>query len=46
MELETGEESLYSEETIARYRVFLVIVGALAAVLAVALFFSLARGGG
>lgn len=45
VELETEEESLYSEETIARYRVFLVIVGALAAVLAVALFFSLAHGG-
>jgi len=46
VEVETEEISVYGEEIIARYRVFIVILGALAAVFAVALFFSLARGGG
>ncbi len=45
VEVETEEISVYGEETIARYRVLLVILGALAAVLAVALFFNLAHGG-
>ena len=46
VEVETEEISSYGEETIARYRVMLVILGALAAVFAVALFFTLVRGGG
>ncbi len=46
VEVETEEISVYGEETIARYRVLLVIVAALAAVFAVALFFSLAHGRG
>ncbi len=45
VEVETEEIRLYGEETIARYRVLLVIVGALAAMFAVALFYSLAHGG-
>jgi serine/threonine-protein kinase len=45
VEVETEEISIYGEETIARYRVLLVILGALAAVFAVALSFALAHGG-
>jgi serine/threonine-protein kinase len=42
----SGEERYYTEETVTRYRVMMVIMGALAAVLVVALFFVLFRTAG
>jgi len=46
VEIDTEQPNIYGEEVIARYRVFMVILTALAAVLAVALVFSLAHGRG
>lgn len=43
--VESGDEQLYGEETITRYRVLLVIVSAVAAVLLLALLISVFRSG-
>ncbi|HPD45918.1 MAG TPA: serine/threonine-protein kinase [Anaerohalosphaeraceae bacterium] len=42
----SGEERVYTEETVTRYRVVIVIMGALVAVLTLALFFTLFRAEG